>query len=551
MKPIFTFQTFKLIALIMLLSSQTKAQTGNWGSVYTLLNTKCTGSCHTAANPSGGLVLNAAAATVYSSLVNAVPQNATAVAAGNKLVYPGRPDRSFLFRKCNLGFEPNAKALNANEGTSMPAYGSTAGPLNDKQKELIRQWINYGARSTGTQFNEQLITDYYDVNGKASFPSGPPPAPPAGQGFQLKMGPFLIAPNGEKELYQKMDLQLTSNVEVDRIENIMSPFSHHLITYRYNTAAAANAAAAGFRTQANYTNTTLVAAVQEATDLRLPQGAAFFWNNNPSLDMDSHYINYSQTQTYMAEAYLNVWTKPSGTAHQEMKTLLLPNVNISIPADQNPHSFAQSYTSNTGQVYLWGLMGHTHKYGTDYKVYKRTSTGAKSDLIYDAQCPQGIPGCANPYFDYKHIPLEYFLPQKPLTINSSAGFIHEAQYINTGANSVYFGETSNDEMMVLVAMYTTDTVGVVQGTGNSTRILQDVKVYPNPSNNFVEISLPADVPKADFVLYDLLGKQIHATSLQANDNLLELPRNAIPNGLYIYQINAADGRRTSGKIVLE
>jgi hypothetical protein len=294
----------------------------------------------------------------------------------------------------------------------------------------------------------------------------------------------------------------------------------------------------------------LVAAVQEATDLRLPQGAAFFWNANTSLDMDSHYINYSQTQTYMAEAYINVWTKPSGTAHQEMKTLLLPNLNIAIPADQNPHTFSQAYTANTGQVYMWGLMGHTHKYGTDYKVYQRTSTGAKGPMVYDGQCPQGVPGCSAPYFDYKHIPLRYFLPQRPTLINSTAGFIHEATYINTGTNAVYFGETSSDEMMVLVAMYTLDTVGVVQGTGSSRPILQNVRVYPNPATNILQISLPADATRANFTLYDVLGNKLYETLLQ-EDNLLDLPRKSWANGVYFYHIKADDGREMSGKVLLE
>ncbi|MCB0683650.1 MAG: hypothetical protein KDC32_22530, partial [Saprospiraceae bacterium] len=60
--------------------------------------------------------------------------------------------------------------------------------------------------------------------------------------------------------------------------------------------------------------------------------------------------------------------------------------------------------SNSGEVFLWGLMGHTHKYGKGYKVYRRTG-GQQGELLYDASCPQGIPGCVSPYFDYQHIPM--------------------------------------------------------------------------------------------------------------------------------------------------
>ena len=542
----FSNKIFLFAAFWLVFASSVQAQTTAATRVYNIVQQKCV-SCHNATSAQGNLNLSGTQAQMYAAIFNKVPTNAVAAARGDKLIYPGRPDRSFFFRKLNAGFEPYAKELAANEGTNMPAYGAPTGSgFTVKEKELLRQWINFGAPTAGTIVSDQLITDYYDVNGRPSFPV-PPAAPAANEGFQMKIGPFLMAPGAETEFYQKLELNLPANVEVTRIESIMSNYSHHLITYKYNTAAAAGSAPHGLRTQANYTNTTLQTAVQEATDLRLPQGSAFFWNATTVIDMDSHYINYSQTQPYLAEAYINVYTQPSGTAQQEMKTLLVPNTNISVPADQNPHTFSQNVTYPLGNVFMWGLMGHTHKYGTDYKVYKRLANGTRGAMLYDGQCSEGVPNCFNPYFDYQHIPLRYFMPFE--TINMNTGFIHDATYLNTGTSAVGWGETSNDEMMVVIAMYLTSTTGVIQGTGSITPIhLGDIKIAPNPASDRFVMEFQPDAGELTVTLHDMLGRELFRT--KTTEQKISIPTTEWASGAYLYRVTDKDGRMSSGKVAV-
>ena len=210
------------------------------------------------------------------------------------------------------------------------------------------------------------------------------------------------------------------------------------------------------RLEPNHADIGLVAAVQEPTDLKLPEGTGFKWEEGLVLDLNTHYINFSANSTYLAEAYINVYTQPTGTAKQEMKTELFANLNIPIQNNENMITHEQSLNFNFGDIHLWGMMGHTHKYGRDYKVYKRIG-GQKGEMIYDASCAQGIPGCVSPFFDYRHIPFRYFNDGfEPLTMNFSNGLIHEASWLNDGPFSVNFGFTSDDEMMVLVIMYLDD-----------------------------------------------------------------------------------------------
>ena len=78
--------------------------------VYNIVQQKCV-SCHNATSAQGNLNLSGTQAQMYAAIFNKVPTNAVAAARGDKLIYPGRPDRSFFFRKINSGFEPYAKEL--------------------------------------------------------------------------------------------------------------------------------------------------------------------------------------------------------------------------------------------------------------------------------------------------------------------------------------------------------------------------------------------------------------------------------------------------------
>ena len=286
--------------------------------VYQIFQNKCV-TCHDHASPEANLDLEGVGATeflraqnVASKLVNINPSNANALSNGYKRVYPGRADKSFLFKKINVGLESTIPTLNAQEGGVMP--GSYPNPsLTDPEKEIIRQWILYGAKNTGVLFDKTLVENFYNIGGEKSFPDGPPPAPAPGEGFQIKMGPFFLAPDGEVEYFQKWEMKLPANVEVNGIDFKISPFSHHFLLYNF-TGTGANSIPAGLRLNADHSQINLVAAVQEETELRLPDKTAFKWDKNIVLDLNSHYINYSLTKSYQCEAYVNVYTQTPGTA---------------------------------------------------------------------------------------------------------------------------------------------------------------------------------------------------------------------------------------------
>ena len=539
-------RTLLLPIFIAVFTLRLSAQLPSVQEVYAVFQAKCV-SCHDHASPEGNLDLEGTGANAYiravnvaQNLTNVNPANAYALGNGLKRIYPGRPDRSFLFRKINNGFEPGIAALHQDEGSSMPNYPGT--PLTDVEKEIIRQWILYGAKTIGTQFNKSVVESFYNTGGEKAFPDGPPPAPAPGEGFQIKMGPFYLAPSTEVEYYQKYELTLPANVEVNRLALQMSGYSHHLIVYNF-TGNGDDVIPHGLRLAANHDDINLVAAVQEQTDLKLPATTAFKWDNNIVLDLNSHYINYSAAFPYQCEAYLNVYTQAPGTAEQEMFATLLVNPFIPIPNNGNLITHTRSeFQFGADSIYVWGLMGHTHKYGRSYKAWKRLANGQKGELIYDASCPFGIPGCSTQYFDYRHIPLRYWEPLLPIKWGN--GIIHEASWVNEGPTSVNFGPTSDDEMMVLIAFYTLDPVTVGTGEPGNKPVEKQILVMPNPAQGSARFVLPDATEVRLFRLFDLAGREV----LSRNDisgNAFEIDLSGLSPGIYLFN---ADGR--AGKLLI-
>ena len=544
-----------LSTILLLLSGSFLFSQSTGLRVYQILQEKCA-TCHSNTNMEAGLDLEGQGTTlearymnVYNNLVGAAPSNSYADEKGYKRIFPGRPDKSFLFRKINKGLEPTVD-MESQEQAAMPPYGSPE--LTDMEKEMIRQWILFGAPSAGEAVSEALISDFYMNDGLRSFPDGPPPAPDPSEGFQIKMGPFYMEPGGELEYFQKYQLDLPADVDVDRIEVDFSSFSHHFIIYNYETAGLADDIQPGFRLSQEHVNGIgIVTSVAEPTDLRLPQGTAYFWDKDIVLDLNAHYINYSVSQAYQAEVYVNIYTQPAGTATQEMHVNLVPNINIPIPNTGETVTHTASVVV-PAEIWVWTLGGHTHRYGTGYKIWKRTSTGAKGELLYDGSCAQGIPGCVSPFFDYQHIPARVFEPLIPIDLNN--GLIHEATWINDGPEGVAWGPTSEDEMMLFGLYYLTDTTGlggIISDTETIRPTLEDIEVYPNPTSGHFNVRIPSYLNEMQFRLFDNLGREVRHLSI-ANGQTSTINTLELPKGVYFYRIEDSQSAQfRSGKLLLK
>jgi hypothetical protein len=145
----------KIYLLVFLLVSYSAYSQTTYQTVYAILQSNCTTSgCHTSSNPQG-IDFSGSQAQVYTNLVGVTPTNVVAAASGKKLVDPGITRNSFLFCKANGGLDVNLTLL-PGEGADMDSSR-----LTQTQREMIRQWIEFGAYDTGTFVSTGLIDSFY------------------------------------------------------------------------------------------------------------------------------------------------------------------------------------------------------------------------------------------------------------------------------------------------------------------------------------------------------------------------------------------------------
>jgi hypothetical protein len=549
-KRVFTF------LFIFVILQNSFAQT-TFDDILSIMQSKCI-ACHNQTTISGNLDLTLTASNtrdvIYTNLVNANASNSTAIAKQQKRVSPGDPYRSFLFRKINNGLAPHID-LESTEGVAMPENES---PLTKRERELIRQWIFKGAPSTGNVVNKSLIDQYYDTNdniiGVESMPLSAVPTPPAtGQGFQLHVGPFFIPANGEDEVFLKYKLNLPEDIEIRKFSNHFSQYSHHLILYKYtDDTYAENSVQAGFRANTSQPNNAVIGeAVQAPIEIELPLGTAFKWQASNWIDLNSHYINYDQTKVLAAEAYVNIYTQPLGTAVQEMYSELMNCVNIVLFPGQT-RTISQNQTWS-GDRYFWAMTSHTHARGQDFNVYRRDT----NEKIFDAECyTTGSPGasdCISGSYDYKHPPTRYW--NQFLKINGSTGIKQEAIFTNNTASLITFGLTSDDEMMITMPMWVNDTTGLglatLTGVLNDTKESKKITAFPNPAHDVLYFDVDAIElgQQIKVSIKDVQGKEICSNVYVSNKQKIAIDIKAFNSGIYFYSIQNNNGIISNGRFV--
>lgn len=508
-----------------------------FSQVYTIFQTNCATGCHSGGNPSAQLDLGGTEQEVYNELINVDPLNPAALAKGDKLVKPGHPNRSFLLRKCYDDLEPS-------EGNAMPSVQS----LDDAEIALIENWILFGAPETGEVVDYAVIQDYYNGEGLTEVVEVMEKPDPS-EGFQIHLGSIYLEPQTEVEYFIKQDLGLSSDIEVTGLDVDINSSSHHFLLYKFDEGTAGNYSD-GLRllgTEASDNDVTLVSAWQFDNEITLPSGTAYFWEAGTNVDLNYHIVNYSLDSILKAELYCNVYTQESGIAEKEMYSdlVLYPPMSFYLPANGQDHVFSDEVyePGSNVQLNVWMLSSHTHKYGTDYDIYKRNPDGTKGEQLYegfydvDYNFNQG-------YYDWEHPAIAYFEPFEPILY--SEGFIHEAKFNNYGDDPVYFNVTTEDEMMLFFIQYTADILETTNEIDRTSSFL----VYPNPLKHSNEIFFEYSVhEKALIELLDISGRTLYKEEnyLSEGANKIDLPE--LENGIYKLKISGSKNVSVSSLII--
>jgi hypothetical protein len=290
---------------------------------------------------------------------------------------------------------------------------------------------------------------------------------------------------------------------------------------------------------------------------RLPTKTALFWDKKAYLDMNYHIKNYNATSVLPCDFYFNILFEPRKSSTIEMKASLVNNVGLFLPQGNQTRDYDdQANNSNTPEWrYIWAATSHTHKYGSDYDLYIRDTTGTITDKIYE-----GFYDYANNYdkgfYDWEHPSTRYWDNLLPVKFgkhgSKKAGVVARTSWVITEP-FVSFGFTTEDEMQLYYYFYTD------QPLENATAINEVDKnifftVYPNPMNGNGKLTYHLD--KSALVsanIVDISGKEValmSPTQQESGTQLIELDANKqLSPGIYFAKLTV-DGSVYSKKFVV-
>ncbi len=556
-KLLFTF-------LMILVGSSLHAQ-GTMGEVRNILSTSCAySSCHDSSGPAAGLDFTGSATDIYNQLINAEPFNAEAQEKGYKLVKPGDPARSFLYRKVNYGLHADSD-LESGQGQNMP----TGAAIADEKIELIRQWILFGANNDDEEYIDPDILEEYYVDGGLDRIDAPP-APDPSEGFQLHFGPIFLEPNQEKEYVYRYELQNPEPMEINRIEVIMNQQSHHFLFFKFEDGAENNqddgllevsvASSISGEALAITSDTKMIGGWAYSRDLVLPEGTAYTWDVDEVLKFNYHILNYSDAAILPAEIYVNVYTQPVGTASHEMHSEFDLYNPLSLVIPPGEHQFEWDYdnfneAAANDSVHIWTLGAHTHQYGVDFDIYRQDG-GTVGEQVYEGYYNLDYSANIGSY-NYAEPAFRVFDPPF-LSVLANDGLHIEALYNNTSGSTVNFGLTTEDEMFGLFIQYLVgdisdllempvDTMEIDTMETDTTNtslfsqiIPQQWSIYPNPTKDFVNLDLNAINEAVEVNIYNTLGEAIYTEKVAPNTVGHRIDVAAFASGVYFVEIKGKD-----------
>lgn len=414
-------------------------------------------ACH--APPANSADLNLSYGQSYQDLVDRIPRNPAAAAAGMKLIDPGNPENSFLLTKL-MGSE------NPDFGGRMP-FGM--GPIHKGKIDAIRTWIAAGAPRVGK------LAEIGDL-GVLRDPEevfNPPPPPAPGEGYQIHLPPFKIEPGTEREVFYATQIKdesgqtIEEDIFINRVEIFYPSGSHHFIVYRLTEEGIANEVPKrGIDTTigvnpddefreldpddpqvlGNFAIDRLFVVGTQTDDtlFEFPEGVALRLPGNTLFDLNSHYINLLGDETLIGETYVNIYTIPEEDVKYEALEIFVSNRQINVPPNTTRVAtliwYVEDELERRGhdpdtELYVFLLTSHMHRHGELFEIFQ-DSTG---ELLHRS-------------IAYDDAPITLF--PSPIILSVDDGLKFQCTHNNYDIDGpLQFGLTSEDEMCILFGYY--------------------------------------------------------------------------------------------------
>jgi hypothetical protein len=99
----------------------------------------------------------------------------------------------------------------------------------------------------------------------------------------------------------------------------------------------------------------------------------------------------------------------------------------------------------------------------------------------------------------------------------------------------------SDTVGCLSASSNTLSVTTIDCTGFETLQATDIVIYPNPANQFLNLTMPTNYQVATISIFDMQGRKINLNTAPSSNGFYQIPLQDIANGLYLISINTSKG----------
>lgn len=175
------------------------------------------------------------------------------------------------------------------------------------------------------------------------------------------------------------------------------------------------------------------------SDYRFPAGVALRLPANAALDLNSHYVNKTNSEL-SGEAYANLHTVDASQIQHVASTLNLPNLSFELPPKQRT-TISKTFIAGSldfpvgpdGSVRILMLTSHIHARGEEFVI--RIVGGPRSgEVIYTNT-------------NWEHPEIINYTPV--IVLKRGEGLTSEVTFNNTTSRTIRFGLTSEDEMDII------------------------------------------------------------------------------------------------------
>ncbi len=212
------------------------------------------------------------------------------------------------------------------------------------------------------------------------------------------------------------------------------------------------------------------------------------------------------------ELYINVNTQPVGTAQKNMLIRNYPVFTIVIPNDNIEHEFVEvaNDTNETKYWNVWQLYGHTHQWGTDYDIFLRNANGTMGAQQYESWYSYEQDFNVGYHRFGVEATFRFYPDDSLLVVDPRLGWIHRARYKNNTADTIYWGVTSQEEMMVMGFQYVYgDDLPALVSVNDAAKESVKLNVFPNPVSDALALNYILEYPSDIKVeLTNVLGESI-------------------------------------------